>query len=280
MTNEQNLMSIRLNYNQFDIFDITAKRGLRKMKKYNEQSVGCKIITVCLCSVLLSAVTINHLESALITEKAKKNVSVALQFYQNPEPAYIAVCGPNLFIKTQADGFVEKSPDAPDRYRKIGTTYIKWQAKGTFEIIIYTDNYSAIPQNESESEWPLKEVSSCSGLRIPFWSFEIVPKFLPIKFWIPENGGGETAPVKPDLSIDPDAWKDMYLYVPEKLAFAQGSNQPGSYKRVIAKTGDVYPEGMELTFALNLGDEVIEYNSTNLNTKQYTGTVYLNLIGN
>jgi len=240
-----------------------------------KKSICIAIICIVFSSLYSSA------QDQMVRKGDAKPVNVELKFSINPEPAYITVAGPNYFVRTQADGFVIPAANDDPKYKKIGTTYITWQAKGTYEIIIYTDNYGSIPEGSRPAQ-SKAVMERFAGLRVPdsYWNGSFMPKNLSLKFWYPGIGGGETAPVNPDASITQANWDAFFSYVPEKFAYLTTTSLPGSYKKVIAKTGDLFPDGMELTFAMNISDPNIYYNHTYIGVSEYIGTVYLNLIGN
>ena len=224
---------------------------------------------------------------------AKVDMEITVTY--NPNPAFIDV-EQTTFIKTQADGFSIKNASDPDRYRKIGTTFVTWQPKGVYEVLIYTDNIHRLNLTSTlppESETPAnkaKSVDFFAGINPPKpWpNYLPFPYFIPVKVWVPRTAGPgqDTAPVNPNGSIDPVYWdkdsaEQSYFYVPERMAVDMTIGTYGSYKKVIASTQEgTNPFRLEVTFAIDLSDNNFNNNYTLLNHKKYEGVFYFDLVGN
>ena len=231
-----------------------------------------------------------------------KSIGLDITVSYNPNPAFLIV-EQTVFVKTKADGFTLKLSADPDRYRCIGTTYVSYQPKGVYEILVYTDNIgrfglenllsepSATPQKKANS------VDKFSGLALAEPWGSVTPYFIPWKLWVLRTAGpGQTtAPVNPDGSIDPIYWESTipdsspaqdnpdlsYYYIPEKLAVDINNGEYGSYKKVIASTADgIKPFRIEVTLGINLSEPNFYHNATNLSHKKYEGILYFDLVGN
>ncbi len=182
-------------------------------------------------------------------EKITVYVDLGIVVSANPNPVFLDVEQTD-FIRTQADGFSETWPSNPARYRKIGTTYLTWQSRGLYEIVIYTDNINRLGLNSklpAETESPTEKANTVdlfTGLHLlypweqwvqtspewPLWRYQFGrPRFWPMKVWVPKTAGlvnigtesepnyvpQLTAPVNPDGSINTEYYNGGTGYNPE-----------------------------------------------------------------
>ncbi len=240
--------------------------------------------------------------------KAEVSLEMAVLISVNPNPVFLAVEQTD-YIRTQADGFSNKEESDTDRYRMVGSTYLTWQARGAYEIIIYTDNINTLglsaymPGETAPIATKVNFVDTFSGLHALYpWPVGVIPWFWPIKVWVPKTAGlvnigtpadpeyvvQETAPVNPDGTIDSEYFNGgttynpeaSFGYIPEKLAIDASIGLYGSYKKVIASTQDkTWPSRIELTFAVDLANSNLDANESS-GFNQYEGTIIIHLIGN
>lgn len=265
-----------------------------------------------LVAVIASAVNTAYCAEPFFSDGASQttdSVNLSIEISYNPNPSFLAVEQTD-FIRTQANGFGFKTPADPGRYRHIGTTYLTWQSRGVYEIIIYTDNINSLglqfflpPEGESP-ELKSNVVNMFGGLYPPqsIWPAGM-PSFVPFKVWVPKTAGlvnigtdlspnyvaQTTAPVNPDGSVDAEYYnggtaqnpEPSFGYIPEKLAVDLSVGTYGSYKKVIASTFDkTWPPRIEMTFAIDLANSSITNNYNAYGIGQYEGVVIIDLVGN
>jgi len=91
--------------------------------------------------IQIFSLLIAHQATPQLTKKASVKLDFSIEMSYNDNPLFLSI-EQNTFIKTKADGFVKKTGNPPDRFRRIGKTNIAWQAKGLYEIVLYTDYFT------------------------------------------------------------------------------------------------------------------------------------------
>ena len=261
--------------------------------------MAIKAFTLCLLTVNISvAGTLLSPDDQMV----HKSIGLDITLSYNPNPAFLTI-EQTIFVKTKADGFFIKGTTDPGRYRCIGTTYVSYQPKGVYEVLVYTDNIShlglesSLPDSSYSAQYRANAVDTLSGL-VPAQPWATGrPEFVPWKLWVLRTAcaGQTTAPVYPDGSIDPMYWESTipatyppqdnpnlsFYYIPERLAVDINSGEYGSYKKVVASTGDgIKPFRIEVTFGIDLSHSSFTTNASKLNHKKYEGILYFDLVGN
>jgi hypothetical protein len=168
-------------------------------------------------------------------------LEVTVTFDYSPLEASLSL-SQSSFVKTKKDGFELK---ATSQYagKVIGTAYLSWQAKGLYEIVLYTDNVADIgPIIADAFNWDVPNlfetitdkktrvakkstyIESFTGIHPITWNTShFIPGFttvcLPVKVWLLKTAGvlasgepQETAPVEPDGSIRDIYFRQLYTW--------------------------------------------------------------------
>ncbi|MEW6536667.1 MAG: hypothetical protein AB1454_13740 [Candidatus Auribacterota bacterium] len=259
------------------------KKGIRIKIKYC--FVSClMIVNNLMCSIGGS-------EPIFTQDKSVKKAAVKMEITvnYNPNPVYLML-DQNLIMKTAADGFTPKSGKGDGQYRALGTTYLSWQAKSAYEIIMYTDNIndlgltSMLPHESQSVSYKTARVEYYNGIYPPKpWKQSNPPFFIPFKVWVPMTAGpGETtAPIDANGVIMETDWNNSFYGVPEKMAIDPAIGTYGSAKKVIASiVTNKAPFRIEMTFGLDLFNSKYASNAVLYPERIYNGKVYVELIGN
>lgn len=114
-------------------------KTLKRLKESGFMKKNYLISVIQLWCLLIANFAMSQQELPTVST-ARKQLDLDIDVAYNSDPLYLTV-EQNTFIKTKADGFTIKTSSDPDKFRRIGKTNISWQAKGLYEIILYTDYF-------------------------------------------------------------------------------------------------------------------------------------------